>query len=692
MSFARPEMLLLLWSLPLAALLLWLESRRRFRALSRFASKEALAHISPDRTRARRMVKAGLFLVGTAALCLALAGPQYGYQWKKIEQKGVDLMVALDCSKSMLARDIKPNRLARAKREIVDLVDMLEGDRVGLVAFAGTAFLQCPLTLDYGALDLFLDAMGPERMPIGGTNLARALNTSLDAFDPDSDTDKGVILITDGEATTGDWREAAERARDMGVKVFCVGVGAPGGAPVPDGGGYARDDRGNVKVALLDEAALTEIASLTGGEYVRSVAGDMDLERIYFQDIRGTMEVSTLKAEREKVMEDRFQWLLALALTAFFAEMVVAPVGRRRAAALLLALALLAPASVVHARDEGVAAYDAKEYEKALSSLLQGQIERPDDPAMFYNLGNVYYRMGEFEKARQNYSEALERGGADLRRHAFYNMGNAAFRMEDFADAVALYEKALELDPADEEAASNLEIARRMLEEQKRRQQQEQESGQGGQRKDQKGQGQDQKGRNQQGESPKDQDGQKKGDTGSQQKQKEKGWQPGGSDQNQMQDEGQSERGDSGSEDHGGQTDGDQKQDQGRDGQGRKEASDQAPEGRQEDSGPSAQGEKAEAPGQKGEDSGEPGRAQHESKGSQDVSGRLDARGGEEENQGQQAGQKSAQTSPGKAEEAGEKAEGVTLDVSGGVLNRLKDKPGEAMVPAYGERRVNEDW
>ncbi len=256
-------------------------------------------------------------------LVLALSGPQYGYKWQEIERKGIDIIVALDCSRSMLATDISPTRLDRAKREVYDLLTMLQGDRIGLVAFSGTAFLQCPLTLDYNAFHLFLKTLTPDFLPVGGTDIFGAVSVSIAGFEEKANSEKAVILITDGENTgDDDPMKAAEEAEKAGVKLFCIGVGSGDGVPVPDKeGGFKKDKSGNIVLSKMDEDTLKKMAIRTGGTYVRSVSGDMDLDAIYKDEIRGKMEASTLQSGRKQIWEDRYQWFLGFAIIALMIEL-----------------------------------------------------------------------------------------------------------------------------------------------------------------------------------------------------------------------------------------------------------------------------------------------------------------------------------------------------------------------------------
>ena len=303
MSFFRTEMLFFIWTVPLLVLVIVYGKRRRREILRRFSSDYGLDVIAPAKADLRRWIKGLLLLTTVLFTAVALAGPQYGFRWQEIRQRGMDIVIALDCSRSMTATDIQPSRLGRAKREVFDLLTMLRGDRVGLVAFAGTAFLQCPLTLDYDAFDLFLKALSPDYLPVGGTDITGALETATSGFDPKSAADKAIILITDGENTSdGDPVKAAEMLKEKKIKLFCIGVGGSDGVPIPEAaGGFKKDPSGQIVLSRLDENTLKKMAVVTGGTYVRSVAGDMDLDAIYADEIRRTMDAETLTSGRKQV-------------------------------------------------------------------------------------------------------------------------------------------------------------------------------------------------------------------------------------------------------------------------------------------------------------------------------------------------------------------------------------------------------
>ncbi len=485
MTFFRTEMLFFIWAVPVLFLVVVYGMHRRHEIMRRFSSAHGLDVIAPDPVGGRRWVKTSLLMGTVLFTALALAGPKYGYRWQEIRQQGVDIIIALDCSRSMTAADIQPSRLERAKREVFDLLAMLQGDRVGLVAFAGTAFLQCPLTLDYEAFNLFLNSLSPEYLPVGGTDITGALATALNSFDPKSASDKAVILITDGENTgDGEPLKAAETLKEKKIKLFCIGVGGSDGVPIPEpAGGFKKDRAGQIVLSRLDENTLKKMAVITGGTYVRSVAGDMDLDAIYTGEIRRTMQAQTVSSGRKQVWEDRFQWPLALALLCLVAELII-PVTRKTMLVTLLAALMLVPQPSANASDtrDGIAAYEKGDFEKALKHFTDAQLNAPDKPETLYNVADAYYKTGNFDAAAEHYKQVMETDDTQLKRNALYNLGNAEFRRGDAKAAIDNYEAALAIDPDDRQTIENLAFVKKVLE---------QQSGEDRKNQDKKDQGQE---------------------------------------------------------------------------------------------------------------------------------------------------------------------------------------------------------
>jgi Ca-activated chloride channel family protein len=305
---------------------------------------------------------------------------------------------------------------------------------------------------------------------VGGTDITGALETALDSFDPKSASDKAVILITDGENTgDGEPVKAAETLKEKDIKLFCIGVGSSDGVPIPEpAGGFKKDRSGQIVLSRLDENSLKKMAVVTGGTYVRSVAGDMDLEAIYTDEIRGKMEAETLASGRRQVWEDRFQWPLALALLCLAAELLL-PVARKGVVVSLLAALMLLPMPPANANDtrEGIAAYEKEDFEQALKHFTDAQLNAPDQPEMLYNVANAYYKTGDFEAAAEHYRQVVETDDTDLKQKALYNLGNAEFRRGNAKEAIGRYEAALSIDPDDKLAKENLKFVKKVMEQQK---------------------------------------------------------------------------------------------------------------------------------------------------------------------------------------------------------------------------------
>ncbi len=477
MKFARIEMLFLIWVLPVLVLAYLYGWRKRRAILNTFAAPRTLAGIVPAGVAGRRKWHAVLVLCAALLTVVALAGPRYGFHWQKIERRAVDIVIALDCSRSMLATDIQPTRLDRAKREIYDLLNMLEGDRVGLVAFSGSAFLQCPLTIDYQAFNIFLEVLTPDYLPLGGTDLPAALRTAREAFDPAAESEKAVILITDGENTGGDDPlEAARQAQKAGIKLFCIGVGSGDGVPIPaSAGGFKKDASGRIVLSRLDEPLLSRMALATGGSYVRSVAGDMDLDTIYHDRIRAHMDKTTVESGRKQVWAERFQWPLALAVLLLFVLRWI-PLVRKPLIIVVLPLAVLAFQKPVLAGplQEGYQAYQKGDYARALNKFIDGQLKDPENPEILYNIGNAYYKKGDFKSAGEHYTQALPKAPPELKSKLLYNLGNSDFRQGRLQEALKDYEAALKQAPQDKQAAENLAFVKQQIEARKQQQQQNQ--------------------------------------------------------------------------------------------------------------------------------------------------------------------------------------------------------------------------
>ncbi len=323
MTFGRPQFLYALILVPLAFLFwLWAERRRRA-ALARLGNPALLEALSDAVNRRGRRWQTALWLAALTLLLLALARPQWGTEVQMVEQQGIEIMVALDVSQSMLAEDIKPNRLQRAKLEIADLMERLGGNEMGLVLFSGASFIQFPLTSDFATARTFLDSAGPGVISRPGTAIADAIETALHGFDWQRSSQKVILLMTDGEDHEGDPLEAARKAAEQGVILYAIGFGSPQGEPIPQYNrrgeivGYKKDRQGNTVLSKLDEVTLQKIALATGGQYYRASASGRELDALSAE--LDAMQKASLESRFERRHIERFQGFVLAALVALVA-------------------------------------------------------------------------------------------------------------------------------------------------------------------------------------------------------------------------------------------------------------------------------------------------------------------------------------------------------------------------------------
>jgi Ca-activated chloride channel family protein len=317
-------MLHLVWLLPLAGFGLFFFLARRKTVMDRFVRSELLDEIALDWSWGRYRLKNILLLVILALSVLALARPQWGYQWQEVKRKGLDILLVVDTSKSMLTQDVKPNRLQRTKLAIMDLLQNLKGDRIGLVAFAGDAFVMCPLTTDYGGFLLSLNDLDTTIIPRGGTNVGGAIDEAIKAYDKSPSKYKAIIVVTDGDNLEGDPLNAAQKAKDKGIKIYCVGVGTKEGDLIrvqndQGQGEFLKDEQGNYVKSRLNENLLQRIAYTTGGAYVRSSGAQFGLDYVYNEHL-AKMEKREIEDKMQKKYFERFQIPLGLAFLLLLLE------------------------------------------------------------------------------------------------------------------------------------------------------------------------------------------------------------------------------------------------------------------------------------------------------------------------------------------------------------------------------------
>lgn len=470
MQLQEPSRLIFLWMVPLLALLVgWGrgEWNRRLNRLGKgkFIEKRLMPGFSLTERRWTWALLTAVFFLSS----LALARPQWGEEKKKIERKGRDLIFLLDTSLSMLAEDIKPNRLGKSKLEIKNVIRRLKGDRVGMVAFAGSSFLQCPLTLDYSAFLLFVDALKPGFIPDPGTSLSQAIELGVRAFPEESRKYRAMILFSDGEHHEGEMSQALEFAKKAGIRIYAVGVGTSEGEPIPlrsvsEGkpvSGYKKDRQGNVVITRLNPELLTQVTQETGGLYLPATAAEKEVDVIlrHLETLGERQLKERLIAERE----DHFQLFLFFAFLLLAGESLVGNFRRRAPQGALALLALFcftgfldSPRSLV---EKGNRQVTEKKYQSAVENYRKAEVAKPNDAVVRYNLGTALYHLYEYRDAEQELEQAVARAkDPGAKAKAYYNHGNTKYRLGDFDQAIEAYKKALDLNPKDENAKYNLEF------------------------------------------------------------------------------------------------------------------------------------------------------------------------------------------------------------------------------------------
>lgn len=324
--FANPEYLNLLYLLPLVIVLFWFLNRKRKVLLKRFADLELHHTLFPMDSSIKRWTKFILIIIAFACLVFAAANPQVGTKMQEVKQTGIDVFILLDVSYSMNAEDIKPSRLEKAKYQISNLINKLRGDRIGLIIFAGQAYVQIPLTTDYSAANLFLSAVDVNSVPSQGTAIASAINLAVNSFDSLA-TDKVIIAITDGEDHEGDVIEAVENATSQKIKIYAIGLGSSGGVPIPiynkygQSVGFKKDKQGNTVLTKLDEETLQQIAVEGNGKYFRGTNYEDYLDQIYTE--LAELEQAEFGIKKVTDYEDRFYYFLIPAIILLVIEFII---------------------------------------------------------------------------------------------------------------------------------------------------------------------------------------------------------------------------------------------------------------------------------------------------------------------------------------------------------------------------------
>jgi len=662
LTFGSPLWLWGLLGLPVfGAFYIWSHLRGRA-LLEKVVAPRLRERLAGSVSGVRRGVKAVLVLSAFALAVIAMAQPRYGFIQREVKQKGRDIIVAVDTSRSMLATDIAPSRLARAKLLTQDLIRLLKGDRVGLVAFAGSAFLQAPLTLDYTAVINSLDELDTNVIPKGGTNIAAAIAIAEQAFGKAEGQTRALVILTDGEELDADGIAAAKKAASEGIRIFTVGIGSAEGSLIPfrseEGKqDFVRDVSGKPVQSRLDESRLLEIAKETGGFYVPI---GPDAAKEIFQKGIEPMDLAETGVFAARQPLERYQWPLGfavafLAIWLLLGERRRIPNGIRAAACLVAILALPATSRA----STGLQDYQAGNYDQARKAFESHLKSAPESREAQFDAGASSYKLNDFDQAISHFTGSLLSENKKLREDSSYNLGNALVRRgeaakendakkADWKNAIEQYTEALNLNPKNKPAEENRAIVKKLLEDLEKQEKQQQDQKKDDKQKDQ--QNKDQKDQQKQDQKDQKQDQQNDQKQDQQNKDQQQNDKKDQQDQKDQQNKDQQDQKDQQNKDQ-------QKQDQ-KDGQKGDEKKDQQD--------------------QEKKDSGQQDKQQDEQKNQQGGNDKKD-----EQKQGDQP-------KPSPSPTPGEKKEGDVKSNSGGNKEEKKDQQPAGQPGSAGEEQEKE--
>jgi len=515
-QLAQIQYLLIIAVIPFLFLFYALYRRRGRKILARFGDPVLMKPLMPGISSRRGWWKLSLFCAALFFFALGLSRPRTGARLKEMERSGVEIIVALDVSNSMLAEDYSPNRLERAKLAVSRLVDNLGRDRIGLIVFAGDAFVQLPVTTDYVSAKIFLKSISTGSVPRQGTALGQAILTGIRSFSLDTPESRALVLITDGENHEDDAVAAATEAKNQGIQVHCIGIGSEFGKPIPlADGSLLKDEEGNTVVTRLDEQTLMKVAEAGDGIYVRAGNTDFGLERIV-EKIHELNEQEYQSVVFED-FDEQYMYFFGIALFLLLIEFLISErKGRRfksfdvfgKTAVCLILLTALSQAALAQADKKDVRAgnraFRKGELEKAMVDYHKALSRDSTSVKAKYNLANTLHETGQSAQASQIMEPVADSIVSPVQKaDAWHNAGNMQLSQKEYAKSIEAYKKSLRLRPDDTETKTNLAYAQKMLKDQENQQNQQNQDQNQDQNKDQN---QDQQNQDQNQDQNKDQD------------------------------------------------------------------------------------------------------------------------------------------------------------------------------------------
>ncbi|MBE6286746.1 MAG: VWA domain-containing protein [Mediterranea massiliensis] len=493
--FEEPTYLYLLLLLPLLVTFYLYSNYRRRKAIRKFGDPELMARLMPDVSKYRPDVKFWMLFASLGLFALLLARPQFGSKLETVKRQGIEVMIALDISNSMLAEDVQPSRLQKAKRLVAQLVDKMENDKVGMIVFAGDAFTQLPITSDYISAKMFLETIDPSLISKQGTAIAAALNLGTRSFTPQEGVGRTIILITDGENHEGGVVEAARAATEKGIQINVLGVGSPDGAPIPVSGtnDYRRDREGNVVVTRLNEQMCQEIAQAGNGIYVR-VDNTNAAQKAITQEVN-KLAKADVETQVYTEFNEQFQsvaWIILLLLLAemlilerknpLFRNIHLFTPGKKGVGILLLLLLPLVASAQKAERDyirKGNRQFKDSIFVEAEVNYRKALDVNPQSTVSMYNLANTLAAQNKLQEAMDQYTTVakIEKDKANLAQ-IYHNMGVIFHSQKEFGKAVEAYKESLRNNPKDDETRYNLALAQKQLQDQQQQQQEQNQQNQ----------------------------------------------------------------------------------------------------------------------------------------------------------------------------------------------------------------------
>jgi Ca-activated chloride channel family protein len=490
------EYLIGLGALPLLLATLYFLLRWKKQTVVRMGDPALVRQLIRNFSPLRFLLKAGIALVAFLIIILGAANPQKPGKMENIQRKGVDVMLVLDVSKSMLARDIKPSRLEKARQLLLLLTEKLENDRIGLILFAGRAYLQMPLTTDHGAARMYIQDASPDAVPTQGTVIAEALRMANTAFNSKERKYKTIVLISDGEDHDPDALKVAKQLGQNGVMINTVGIGTPEGSPIvdPATNELKKDEQGNTVMSKLNEAELQQLSDATNGEYIR--LDNVDDALITLSQRIDSAEKRSMKDAEFIDYISYFQWLIGgafiLLLIEFFLserrkKVPLVPARTLGLVLVVLAAALPATAQTGNAQvRSGNRFYKKKQIDQSIQQYRSAVQQAPDNPVANYNLGNAQFRKNNFDEAARSYDATIKNSANDkpMQEKGYYNKGVAMIKQKKLQESIDAWKQALKLDANDADARENLEKA--LIQQKQQQQQQQQQKNQNNEKKEQK--------------------------------------------------------------------------------------------------------------------------------------------------------------------------------------------------------------